>query len=308
MEACTVEFNSNGGSAVEGNVYPEGSTIEEPSEPTKSGYKFGGWYTENGELWNFDDEIYGNITLTAKWLEIYTVVFENDDGETILEAEVVEGDTIVAPKSPSKVGYRFDGWVTDSGDEWSFDTAPTESITLTAKWVKVYTVSFNSNGGSEVDSVTVDENSTFDAPSAPELFGYELVGWYTEDGDLWDFDTNVVTEDITLKAEWIRVYKVEIRFNCQESSEPIYVYVREGATVTLPEIPKRSNGQVILYWVKGNAKEVENGVVTNMWSIEEDVVTEEGVVLKAFWGASGVTVLPDGSIITKPDDFTTGNN
>lgn len=70
---------------------------------------------------------------------------------------------------------------------------------------KTYTVAFDSAGGSDVQSVTVKEGTTLNAPETPvkATFSarYEFAGWYYE-GRQWSFETDVVSEDITLTAEW----------------------------------------------------------------------------------------------------------
>jgi len=62
----TVTFNSNGGSAVSAQTITEGGKASRPSDPTRSGYNFGGWLL-NGSAYDFNSTVNGNITLTAKW-------------------------------------------------------------------------------------------------------------------------------------------------------------------------------------------------------------------------------------------------
>lgn len=70
---------------------------------------------------------------------------------------------------------------------------------------KEYTVTFDSAGGTAVQSVTVQEGATLKAPEAPvkATFSarYDFTGWYYE-GRLWVFDADVVDGDITLTANW----------------------------------------------------------------------------------------------------------
>ncbi len=77
-----------------------------------------------------------------------------------------------------------------------------------------YTVTFDSNGGTEVDSKKVEEGKTFTAPTAPtkESVGdvsYAFAGWYVGDVE-WNFDSDVVTENITLTAKWNEVSSVTV--------------------------------------------------------------------------------------------------
>jgi len=66
-----VTFNSKGGSSVVSQTIERGSLVKEPANPTRSGYRFGGWYKEEAciNLWNFaSDTVTSNITLYAKWI------------------------------------------------------------------------------------------------------------------------------------------------------------------------------------------------------------------------------------------------
>ena len=65
-----VTFDANGGSTVESQNVHVGTRAEEPADPTREGYEFDGWYTSDGEYWDFDEyTVHGNITLIAKWTE-----------------------------------------------------------------------------------------------------------------------------------------------------------------------------------------------------------------------------------------------
>jgi len=70
----TVTFNSNGGSSVSSQTVVEGNKATQPSNPTRNGYNFAGWLL-NGNPYNFNSTVTGNITLVAKWNQkSYTVV------------------------------------------------------------------------------------------------------------------------------------------------------------------------------------------------------------------------------------------
>src|SRR5690554_6737560 len=92
---------------------------------------------------------------------------------------------------------------------------------LVACGTNEYTVTFDSNGGSEVASVVVEEGSKVDEPSEPTRLGYDFIEWQL-DGDKFDFDT-AITKDITLVAVWEEIVEVTID------------EVTVTFTVTLPE-------------------------------------------------------------------------
>ncbi|MCL2517938.1 MAG: InlB B-repeat-containing protein [Oscillospiraceae bacterium] len=65
----TVTFNSNGGSAVSSQSVASGGKAAKPSDPTRAGYTFAGWYADSGltAAYNFDTAVTANLTLYAKW-------------------------------------------------------------------------------------------------------------------------------------------------------------------------------------------------------------------------------------------------
>ncbi len=132
-----------------------------------------------------------------------TVTFK--DGDTVLDtADVDYNGKVTKPADPTKEGYKFDGWYADNActDAWDFDTETvTADATIYAKWIKLYTVTFDTNGGSEVEAIeNVEHGSTITAPTAPTKDGFTFAGW-TLDGSAFDFDTPI-TDDITLVATW----------------------------------------------------------------------------------------------------------
>jgi uncharacterized repeat protein (TIGR02543 family) len=116
-----------------------------PSNPTKSGYTFGGWYTEaNGEgsAFTANTTAIGNITVYAKWTgQTYTVTFKSNYGGDVTlytKTVTVPITTIVDfPADPIRAGYIFGGWNTQAGGDGSnftTSTAITGNITVYAKW------------------------------------------------------------------------------------------------------------------------------------------------------------------------------
>ena len=136
----------------------------------------------------------------------FIVTFDNEGTRTT--AIIDNGAKLTAPAAPTKEGYRFGGWYYDNSGskaKWNFDTdTVTRAMTLTAKWVRTYTVTFETSGGRAVDPVTVDAGSTVTKPADPTKSGYTFGGWY-KDSTLqtpWDFANGTVTADTTLYAKW----------------------------------------------------------------------------------------------------------
>ena len=75
----TVKFDSNGGSKLSSKEVTSGSKVSKPSNPTRTGYKFGGW-TLNNKAYDFNSKVTSNITLVAKWTaKTYTVKVSSVD-------------------------------------------------------------------------------------------------------------------------------------------------------------------------------------------------------------------------------------
>ena len=147
----TVSFDTNGGSTVSSQTVNGGGKAIKPSNPTKSGYTFAGWYTTQAltEEFNFNTQISSNITLYAKWTEenqgtttqnttTYTVSFDTNGGSTVSSQTVNEGAKAKKPSNPTKSGYTFAGWYTTQTltTEFNFDTEINSNTTIYAKWNK----------------------------------------------------------------------------------------------------------------------------------------------------------------------------
>ena len=212
-ETYTVKFNSNKGTSVKSLSVDTGSTITKPKNPTRKGYKFVAWYKDSKlkTKWNFSkDTVTKNTTLYAKWVKTYTVTFNSNKGTAVKSLTATNKSTITKPKNPTRKGYKFVAWYKDSAlkTKWNFskDTV-TANTTLYAKWVKTYTVTFNSNKGSSVKAVTATNKSKISQPKKPTRKGYTFVGWY-KDSKLktkWNFDKDIVTKNTVLYAKWKKI-------------------------------------------------------------------------------------------------------
>jgi uncharacterized repeat protein (TIGR02543 family) len=188
INTYTVSFNSNGGSSVNNQTVNYNATATSPVAPTKTGYTFGGWYSDAGltSAFNFSTAITANTTLYAKWtINTYTVSFNSNGGTSVGSQTVNYNTTATSPTAPTKTGYTFWGWYSDAGltATFSFSSAITANITLYAKWnINSYTVSFNSNGGSAVNSQSVNYNDLATQPATPSKTGHFFAGWYSDAG------------------------------------------------------------------------------------------------------------------------------
>lgn len=207
-----VSFESNGGTSV-----PTVNTDKILFSPVtiKNNCEFLGWYETFNFAGNsvfFPYEPKKNTVLYARWNQKYTVHFESNGGTAVAD---FTGNEIISAITPFKEDYTFAGWYLNadfSGDTVSFPLSLNANITLYAKWNKNYTVSFNSNGGTEVSSI---KTGVLQEIPFTEKENYEFAGWYAN-SSLSGEKISVpytVTQDITLYAKWLPTYLVTLETN-----------------------------------------------------------------------------------------------
>jgi len=250
-DVCTVTFDSNGGSYIATQTVNSGGAVTRPTDPTKSGYTFDGWYgdSELKTMYIFSAPVTGNITLYAKWYIVptYTVRFDSNGGSYIEEKSVNSGGTVNRPTDPFKSGYTLVYWCSDSGlaTRYDFSTPVTGDITLYAEWKSVspteYIVTFESNGGSYIDTQIVNLGGTVNRPIDPTKSGYTFDGWYSNLGSpmAYDFSTPV-TGNITLYAKWNIVQTYTVTFESNGGSYIATQTVNSGGAASRPTDPTRS--------------------------------------------------------------------
>ena len=289
----------------------EGNYVRRPEDPTKEGYEFLGWYNK-GVLFNFNTKITEDIVLEAKWQEsnlqdTYTVTFDTDGGSSIDPVMVAKGNLLQKPVDPTKEGYIFDKWYIDNV-EYDFNKEVTSDITLKATWKKQdgnsFVVTFNSDGGSKINSQTVEKDGTVNKPVNPTKQGYTFVSWQL-DGKDYDFSTKV-TQNITLKAVWKKVDTFTVTFNSDGGSTVKSQSVEKNKTATKPANPTKA-GKIFVSWqLNGKDYDFSTKVTQN-------------ITLKAVWrnpnsytvtfdtdGGSSITskTVSEGKTISKPADPT----
>jgi uncharacterized repeat protein (TIGR02543 family) len=210
--SATVRFDTDVGSAAPPTVTViiDTTLASLPTEPTRSGNDFGGWYTARnggGKEFTASTKVTESKTVYAKWSA--TVAFNTDEGSAAPQSvTVISGTTLASlPAPPTKAGNVFGGWFTDrngGGKEFTASTKVTESKTVYAKWSA--TVTFVANGGSPATQTrTVTSGSQIGGLPVPTKDGYTLGGWYTaENGSGTAFTAETpVTESKTVYAKWL---------------------------------------------------------------------------------------------------------
>lgn len=142
-EKIVITFDTQGGTLIPSDVINKNTAITRPTDPTKEGSTFGGWYSEAActNEWDFDTTVSENTTIYAKWntsATTYTVEFDVQGHGTAPSdiTGITGGTTITTPDAPSADYYTFGGWYKEAActNEWNFDTdTVTEDTTIYAK-------------------------------------------------------------------------------------------------------------------------------------------------------------------------------
>jgi len=166
-----------------------------------------------------DISIYENIVLTVIGLNdssTYKVTFDTDGGTLIDDLLVYEGEMITKPEDPEKEDYVFLGWYETSSylRIFNFNAMPSGDVTIYAKWQYidpvVYTLTFDSNGGTQVSPISTNGGMRIAAPENPTKEGYDFVGWYSDPDLVHAFDVEYMTYgNFTVYAKWVEVINFE---------------------------------------------------------------------------------------------------
>ena len=178
-------------------IVQAGEKAIEPDVPSRQGYQFTDWYLDDTK-YDFDTAVTGDMTLTAKWTaNSYTIAFDTNGGSDIDPITQDYGTQITAPANPTREGYTFIGW-----DKAIPATMPAGDMTITAQWrINQYTITFDTDGGSEIAPITQDYGTAITAPADPTREGYTFIGWDKE------IPATMPAENITLKAKWKDIEK-----------------------------------------------------------------------------------------------------
>ena len=165
------------------------------------------WLGSDGNSYIPGDAVSSDVeTLTAKWEPLkYSVTLEPNGGvinNSITEYIYGEGVVLPSASDMTKEGYTFGGWYLNS----DFSGSPVTNIGATdrgdkiyyAKWnINQYTITFDTDGGNDISSITQDYGSTVVKPLDPTKEGYTFTGWEPEIPD------TIPSYDMTIKAKWL---------------------------------------------------------------------------------------------------------
>ena len=282
----TITFDTNGGSEIAPITQDYGTEITAPDNPTRKGYTFKGWDKEIPETMPAE-----NMTVKAQWkINQYTITFDTNGGSEIAPITQDYGTEITAPDNPTRKGYTFKGW-----DKEIPETMPAENMTVKAQWkINQYTITFDTNGGSEIAPITQDYGTEITAPDNPTRKGYTFKGWDKE------IPETMPAENMTVKAQW-KINQYTITFDTNGGSEIAPITQDYGTEITAPDNPTRKG-----YTFKGWDKEIpetmpaENMTVKAQWKINQYTITFD-----TNGGSEIAPITQDyGTEITVPDNPT----
>ncbi len=270
-----VTLNTNGGTINNGNVteytYGVGATL--PTDVTRTGYTFKGWYDNESLTGNPVTAIggaeTGNKEYWAKWeINQYTITVKPENGKADITITQDYGTPITAPADPTREGYTFIGW-----DKAIPTTMPAENTIITAKWaVNQYTITFDTAGGSAVASITQDYGTAITAPADPTREGYTFIGWDRE------IPANMPAENVTLTAQW-EINRYTVTFDTNGGSEIAPITQDYGTAITAPADPTRE-GYTFIGWDREipATMPAENVTVTAQWQLAARMPDRELVI------------------------------
>ena len=257
----TITFDTKGGNEIAPITLDYNSEITKPANPTKEGYTFDGWDKEIPS--NMPAE---NMTITASWtVNKYEVTFKNGD-DVVASAKFDYGTVIALPENnvPTKEGYTlsWEGYTEGM-------TVPAKDITFTVKWTaNEYTITFDSNGGSEVKAITQGYETSVTAPADPTRTGYTFDGWEPA------VPETMPLNGVTCVAKWtINQYTLTFDLNGGESAPIANITADYDSDVTVAA-PTRT-GYTFKGWFPEFTGKVPaaNTTYTAQWEVNKYNVT-----------------------------------
>ena len=168
---------------------------------------------------------------------------------------------------------------------------------ITGKVIGAYTVTFQSEGGSEVAS-QIRANTPAAQPDNPTKEGHTFIGWYSGESE-WDFETPV-TADLTLTAKW-QINRYTITFDTAGGSEVPSITQDYGTAITPPAAPTRT-GYTFAGWDRESPTTMPAGdmTITARWTVNQYTIT-----FKPENGGEDIVITQDyGTAITAPANPT----
>ena len=177
----TVTFNSQGGSAVQAQTVKEGDHAAKPADPTKDGFLFGGWATDEAgsNAYDFDAEaVKADLTLYAVWADasnasVATFHLNYDGADVYVTQNFANESRISKPENPTRDGFYFAGWYINQELTEAFSDMKKYSGNqdFYAKWLNIYVLEAEDT---QVTGLNPEEDTT--ATTSGNKLGYGRSG------------------------------------------------------------------------------------------------------------------------------------
>jgi uncharacterized repeat protein (TIGR02543 family) len=342
----SVHFATDGGSTINPLKVEKGTQVTKPTDPTKAGYSFSGWYTDTLKTtpYNFSSMFnVDSMTLYAKWtpnadtdyavlhyqekvdgtgydlfetedlegttggsvhagaktytgfvfdeenpesvltgtiegdgslvLKLYydrvhyDYVFKNWNDEVIAEGNIPYGADVPVPGNPVRSGYTFTGWSQEIPE-----VMPAEPLTFKAVFsINSYTLTFNSNGGSSVNSITKNYGELVGTVEETTKEGYTFKGWSPT------IPQYVPASNSTYEAQW-EINRYRVSFEENGGTAVTDLLLDYNTFIEIVPVTTKA-GYTFEGWYTEAALE-------NKWDFEKDTIPAEHITLHAKWSAN----------------------
>jgi uncharacterized repeat protein (TIGR02543 family) len=261
-------FDSNGGSIVEKMLVDITDQALTLPTPTKDGYTFDGWYLELDGSEEFSITSIANqktITLFAKWsIKTYTVTFHLDGGAVVTgeAVQTIEHGNSAIPPSINKEGQTY---------TWSGNfTQVTQNVDVYATWEAMkYTISFDTQGGNNIEPVSLKVGETINLTQIPIRDGFEFAGWYESVNSIEEFsETTMPNNNIVLFADW---GTIGLLYELIQENQYYEVSSGEFTDYEHVQIPKKYNDKYVT--------KIANSGFSNCGSIESIIIPESIITI-----------------------------
>ena len=228
------------------------------------------WSDENGNCYKPGDTVPADVSMLSITGDYEVIYLPGTYGTGSAVTDMKPHNNILTLRGAlfTRAGYTQVGWSTVDGGEkvYGFEDVYTqnEALTLYPVWnTNKYTITFETNGGSEIAPITQDYGTEITAPDNPTRKGYTFKGWDKE------IPETMPAENMTVKAQW-EINQYTIAFDTNGGSEIAPITQDYGTEITAPDNPTRKG-----YTFKGWDKEIpetmpaENITITARWKDTE---------------------------------------
>ena len=228
------------------------------------------WSDENGNCYKPGDTVPADVSMLSITGDYEVIYLPGTYGAGSAVTDMKPHNNILTLRGAlfTRVGYTQVGWSTVDGGEKVYDFkdiyTKNEALTLYPVWnTNKYTITFDTNGGSEIAPITQDYGTEITAPDNPTRKGYTFKGWDKE------IPETMPAGNITVKAQW-EINQYTIAFDTNGGSEIAPITQDYGTEITAPDNPTRKG-----YTFKGWDKEIpktmpaENITITARWKDTE---------------------------------------